>query len=89
MTVRRLLSEIDSRELTEWMAYDRLNVPDAWQQNAQLCTVVAKSMGGAKCKAKFEDFLPRKTRRARTGAEIKAKFLRFAAQQNAKLKERV
>jgi hypothetical protein len=89
MTVRRLLSEIDSRELSEWMAYDRLKVSDSWQQNAQLCVVVAKSMGGKKCKAQFKDFLPWKPRRARSGDELKAKMLRFAGRQNAKLKERI
>lgn len=89
MTVRRLLSEIDSRELSEWMAYDRINVPDAWQQNAQLCVVVAKSMGGKKCRVQYKDFLPAKTRRARSGEELKAKFLKFAGRQNARVKERV
>jgi hypothetical protein len=89
MTVGELLSRISSRELSEWMAYDRINVSDAWQQNAQLCAVVAKSMGGKKCKAQFKDFLPWKPRRARSGDELKAKFLRFAGRQNAKLKERI
>jgi hypothetical protein len=89
MTVRGLLSEIDSPELSEWMAYDRLNVTDAWAQNAQLCTVVARSMGGKKCKAKFEDFLPSKTKRAKSADEIKAKFGRFKARQNARVQERV
>ena len=32
MTVRRLLSELDSMELTEWMAYYRLEEVDQQQQ---------------------------------------------------------
>ncbi len=46
MTVRQLLDNIDSEELTEWYAYDqRWPLPDHWQQTARLCRVVMASSG--------------------------------------------
>jgi len=49
MTVRRLLSEIDSEELSEWYAYDqRWPLPDGWQQTARLCRVVMAASGNYK-----------------------------------------
>lgn len=49
MTVREMLSRMDSRELSEWYAYDqRWPLPDPWQQTARLCRIVMMSSGNYK-----------------------------------------
>jgi hypothetical protein len=49
MTVRQLLTNIDSEELSEWYAYDqRWPLPDPWQQTARLCRIVMASSGNYK-----------------------------------------
>lgn len=46
MTVKEMLERMDSRELSEWFAYDqRWPLPDPWQQTARLCRVVMASSG--------------------------------------------
>jgi hypothetical protein len=46
MTVKRLLSELDSRELTEWIAFDQVNpLPNSWKQTARLCRTVMAASG--------------------------------------------
>lgn len=46
MSVKRLLQEIDSEELTMWQAYDqRWPLPDHWGQTARLCRVVMAASG--------------------------------------------
>jgi hypothetical protein len=58
MTVRRLLREMDSRELTEWIAYDcidRIGDQRGDERNAILCQLVA-SIGGKP--PKLEAFMP-------------------------------
>jgi hypothetical protein len=59
MTVRDLLSRMDSAELSEWLAYDRIEpLPDAHWDAALIAHTTARSMGAKK--AKFENFLPQK-----------------------------
>lgn len=49
MTVKEMLSRMDSRELSEWFAYDqRWPLPDGWQQTARLCRVVMAASGNFK-----------------------------------------
>jgi len=49
MTVKQLLAETDSEELSEWYAYDqRWPLPDSWQQTARLCRIVMASSGNYK-----------------------------------------
>ena len=46
MSVKRLLQEVDSQEMTAWMAYDqRWPLPDPWGQTARLCRIVMASSG--------------------------------------------
>ncbi len=48
-TVKELLREIDSEELSEWYAYDqRWPLPDHWQQTARLCRIVMAASGNYK-----------------------------------------
>jgi len=56
-TVSELLAEISSAELTEWLAYDRIDpLPDPYWTNALLCQTIMRSQGNSK--AKLVDFLP-------------------------------
>lgn len=49
MTVRQLLANTDSEELSEWYAYDqRWPLPDFWQGIARLCRIVMASSGNYK-----------------------------------------
>lgn len=49
MSVRRLLQEMDSKEIAEWYAYDqRWPLPDPWGQTARLCRVIMASSGNYK-----------------------------------------
>jgi len=49
MTVKQLLANTDSEELSEWYAYDqRWPLPDSWQQTARLCRIVMASSGNYK-----------------------------------------
>jgi hypothetical protein len=49
MTVRQLLANTDSEELSEWYAFDqRWPLPDPWQQTARLCRIVMAASGNYK-----------------------------------------
>jgi len=49
MSVKRLLQEMDSKEIAEWYAYDqRWPLPDPWGQTARLCRVIMASSGNYK-----------------------------------------
>ena len=49
MSVKRLLEEIDSKEIAEWYAYDqRWPLPDHWGQTARLCRVIMAASGNYK-----------------------------------------
>jgi hypothetical protein len=48
-TVKQLLSEIDSEELSEWYAFDqRWPLPDHWHQTARLCRIIMCASGNYK-----------------------------------------
>lgn len=49
MSVKRLLEEVDSKEIAEWYAYDqRWPLPDPWGQTARLCRVIMAASGNYK-----------------------------------------
>lgn len=62
MTVGQLLAGIDSRELAEWAAYERMHGPLGQQRDDQLTALVASTVAnafrdGGKV-AQVSDFLP-------------------------------
>ncbi len=82
MTVRRMLREMDSRELTEWFAYDcidRIGEQRGDERNAILCQMVA-AFGGKP--PKLEAFmlypLEEKTKVKQTGKEQASILAGFA-----------
>lgn len=58
MSVRELLATTDGNELSEWMAYDRIEpAPDPYWCAALVASTVARALGNGK--ARLEDYLPR------------------------------
>jgi hypothetical protein len=49
MSVKRLLQEMDSKEIAEWYAFDqRWPLPDPWGQTARLCRIIMAASGNYK-----------------------------------------
>lgn len=60
MTVGELGRRMDSAELSEWLAFDRVEgIPDPHWQTALIALLIARTMGGDR-RAQLEDFLPRR-----------------------------
>ena len=58
-TVKQLLGEIDSYELSEWMAYDRLSpIGDEWRQTGLICATTANVWKTKGKPLDAEDFMP-------------------------------
>lgn len=76
-TVGQLLAVVDSRELSEWIAYDRIKGPsEAWEQTAQLCYVMACLH--SKKPGKYADYLPKKKKVERiSDGAIRARLAPF------------
>lgn len=73
MTVRDLKARITSDEITDWLAYDRIFVPEGWEQHAKLCHLIASAVSSKPPRP--EEFLPARYRpkpRPMTAAQIKA-----------------
>lgn len=80
MTVKRLLAETDSEELSEWYAFDqRWPLPDHWQQTARLCRIVMASSGNYKRKdIPSEDvFIPTAVRPNQTADQMIAELMKL------------
>ena len=59
MSVKRLLEEVDSRELSEWWAYHRIHpLPDSWKQSARICRTIMAASGNYKRIPDEEEFIP-------------------------------
>jgi len=71
-TVKQLLAELDSEELSEWMAYSRIEpLPDPWLQTGVLASVTFNSWH--KRPRAPQDFVPgRRTRRRQTPEQMMA-----------------
>lgn len=81
MTVGELESRMSSRELSEWIAFDRLSpLPDPWTIHGHLCALLW-AISGQKKKAQPADFIPaaRPPRRAQSGGEIEARLRTWSA----------
>ena len=81
-TVKQLLREVDSEELSEWAAYDRRwPLPDSWQQTARLCrTIVCASGNYRRGEIPEEvDFIPIAVRPEQTQNEMLAELMKLQA----------
>lgn len=82
-TVRQLLAEMDSAELSEWLAFNsEYNLPDGFFVAATTSMAVARSIGGSKVEA--GDFAPifRVPAREQTAEEAIARLRAFSAAHN-------
>lgn len=73
MPVRELLARTSSRELTEWLAYEKVSGPlDVRYRMDVSAGVVAATVhnANAKKKAKITDFMPRWFKRRKTPEQI-------------------
>jgi hypothetical protein len=68
--VRELLEEIDSEELSEWLAYDRIEpLPDPWAMHGQLAALMHNAWFKGRARGP-EDFIPdRRERREQSPEE--------------------
>jgi hypothetical protein len=80
MTVKRLLSEVDSQEIAEWYAYDqRWPITDGWQQTARLCRIIMASSGNYGNKVPDESaFIPATRRPEQSQDQIVAELMKLA-----------
>lgn len=80
MTVKRLLEETDSQEISEWYAYDqRWPLPDPWVQTARLCRIVMCASGNYKPNSIPEEsaFIPSVTRAEQTQAQMISELMKL------------
>jgi hypothetical protein len=80
MSVKRLLAEVDSKEIAEWYAFDqRWPLPDPWGQTARLCRVIMASSGNYK-KHDIPDeaaFIPTVVKPEQTQAQIMSELMKL------------
>jgi hypothetical protein len=75
MTVKRLLQEVDSKEISEWYAYDqRWPLPDHWQQTARICRTVMASSGNFKNVPREDEFIPAVVKKTQSQEEMYAEL---------------
>lgn len=86
-TVRQLLSEIDSAELSEWLAFDcAYTIPDAHFSAATVAMAVTSSMTGARVTAGDFATIYKAPPRVQTSEEAVAILKAFSAAHNRGLK---
>lgn len=79
MSVKRLLREIDSEELSEWYAYDqRWPISDGWQQTARICRTIMASSGNFKRVPDEEVFIPTAVKPEQSQDRIIAELMKLA-----------
>jgi hypothetical protein len=82
MSVKRLLQEMDSKEIAEWYAYDqRWPLPDPWGQTARLCRVIMASSGNYKKHDIPEEsaFIPMVVKPEQTEAQLMNELMKLTA----------
>lgn len=82
MSVKRLLQEVDSREMAAWFAYDqRWPISDGWQQTARVCRVIMAASGNYKKKDIPEEsvFIPSVKKPEQSQAQIISELMKLQA----------
>lgn len=86
--MKQLLSEIDSNELSEWMAYDRYvePLPDLYWAAGMIASIMANLWGKKGRRFKPKDFMPiYRERVQRTPEQDVAILDAMCARQNASM----
>lgn len=79
MSVKRLLREIDSEELSEWYAYDqRWPISDGWQQTARICRTIMASSGNFKRVPDENVFIPSIVKPEQSQDQIISELMKLA-----------
>lgn len=83
MTVGELCQRMDSRELSEWIAYDKYFEPigDAWLQTAFTTSAVISTVAGRRA-PKPQDLVPVDKRCPMHPSQIEAELRRMHADMN-------
>ena len=56
-SIKRMLAEMDAEEYLNWLAYAEIEpLPYSWAETGRICTTIAESFSGRKCKP--SDFMP-------------------------------
>jgi hypothetical protein len=85
MTVRELGARMDSAELSEWLAYNRVDpLPDSWTETGVVASTLANLLGGGKKAYRPDDFIPkgRPPRRLPSARQQMALFDRIVARRD-------
>lgn len=80
MSVKRLLQEVDSKEIAEWYAFDqRWPLPDHWGQTARLCRVIMAASGNYKRHDLPDEaaFIPSAVKPEQTQQQIMAEMMKL------------
>ena len=80
MSVRRLLEEVDSKELAEWYAFDqRWPLTDSWWQTARICRTIMAASGNYKKNDIPEEsvFIPIAVKPEQTQNQILAELMKL------------
>jgi hypothetical protein len=81
-TVKQLLSELDSEELSEWYAFDqRWPLPNHWAQTARLCRIVMAASGNYKKVPDENVFIPAAVAPRQSQEEIITELMKLQAPQ--------
>lgn len=82
MSVKRLLQEVDSREMASWFAYDQLwPISDGWQQTARICRIIMAASGNYKKVPDEEVFIPSKRKPVQSQQQMIAELMKLQQPQ--------
>lgn len=78
MSVRRLLTEVDSRELATWAEFDRrYPLENPWRQTARICRVIMAASGNYKRVPEEEVFIPASKKPKQTQEQMLAELMKL------------
>lgn len=78
MTVKRLLSELDSEELAEWFVYNqRWPITDSWRQTARICRTIMAASTKYKKPPEEDVFIPAAVRAEQTVEQMAAELAKL------------
>jgi hypothetical protein len=78
MSVKRMLQEVDSEELSEWAAFDQIYpLPNPWLQTARICRTIMAASGNYKRIPDEDIFIPAARRKPQTQEQMMAELAKL------------
>jgi len=78
MSVKRMLKEVDSEELSEWAAFDQIYpLPNPWLQTARICRTIMAASGNYKRIPDEDIFIPAARRKPQTQEQMMAELAKL------------